>query len=144
MTGVQTCALPICYKAPLNTTRLYDAVVSEGWEKAQAAYEADKKLNPDSEFLGQMNLSGVGQRLSSNGKSAEAIALMQLVTKEYPASAEAWGNLADALERGGRKQDAIAALRKALEALPNDPMLSASDKKSGIEETNKRIAELSK
>ena len=124
--------------------RSYEAIVTGGWEKAAAALDADAKLNPDSEFLTQEKLSDVGSRLLNHGKQSEALALFERIARDHPGSMEAIGNLGDAYMQTGRKQDAIAALKKALAVLPNDPTVSAGDRKAWEQEIQKRIAELSK
>ena len=132
------------YVAPLNTMRLYEAIVDGGWEKAAAALDADAKLNPDSEFLTQEKLSGVADRLMSNGKKAEAVALDERIAREHPASVEAVGSLGDAYLLAGRRPEAIAALKKALQLLPNDAAIPAGDRPGWEKEIQKRLTELSK
>ena len=132
------------YVAPLNVTRFYDTIVSEGWERAQAAYAADKKLNPESEFLDVQKLSDLGQRLMNNGRKTEAVALAELTAREYPRSATAQASLADAYSQSGQKEKSIAALKQALAVLPNDSSLSAEERKAWEQEGRRRLAELNK
>ena len=132
------------YVAPLNVTRLYDMIVNDGWEKAQAAYTADKKRNPGSEFLGGSQLNDVSQRLLNNGRKTEAVVLSELIAREYPRSAASYAALADAYAQTGQKEKALAALKRALAVLPNDSSLSADGRKAWEQEGRRRLAELSK
>lgn len=132
------------YVAPLNVTRLYDKIVNDGWEKAQATYAADKQRNPDSEFLGGSQMNDVSQRLLGNGRKNEALALSELIAREYPRSTVSYVVLADAYTQAGQKAKAISALQQALAVLPNDSSLSADERKGWEEEGRRRLAELNK
>lgn len=132
------------YVAPLNATRLYDAILDGGWEKAAAALDADAKLNPNSEFLTGEKLADVDSRLLNNGKRTEAVALFERIVRDSPGSTEAYATLADAYAQAGRKEKAIAALKQALAVPSKDPDVPAGDRKAWEEEGQKRLAELSK
>jgi predicted alpha/beta superfamily hydrolase len=60
-------------------------------------------------------LNDVGYELLGSERVAEAIALFERVARENPNSANAWDSLADALEEGGRRDDALRASRRAVD-----------------------------
>jgi tetratricopeptide (TPR) repeat protein len=132
------------YQAPLNATRFYEMLTTEPWPKAEAAYQANKKVDPDGESLGQMNMAAIGDRLLSNGYKQQAATFAELLTREFPGSTESWALLANAYSQTGRKQQAVASYEKALTVIAADSMLSADDRKQATDDINQRIAALKK
>lgn len=60
-------------------------------------------------------LNEIGYRLLGDERVAEAIAVFERAARENPSSANSWDSLAEALERGGRRDDALLAARRAVE-----------------------------
>jgi hypothetical protein len=60
-------------------------------------------------------LNEVGYELLGSGRVAEAIAVFDRAARENPSSANAWDSLAEALEKGARRDDALRASRRAVE-----------------------------
>lgn len=60
-------------------------------------------------------LNEVGYRLLDDERVAEAIEVFERAARESPSSANAWDSLAEALERGGRRDEALRASRQAVE-----------------------------
>ncbi len=60
-------------------------------------------------------LNEVGYRLLGNEQVAEAIAVFERAARENPSSANSWDSLAEALEQGARRDDALRASRRAVE-----------------------------
>ena len=60
-------------------------------------------------------LNEVGYQLLGGERVAEAIAVFERAARENPSSANAWDSLAEALQRGGRLDDALSASRRAVE-----------------------------
>jgi len=60
-------------------------------------------------------LNEVGYRLFGSERGAEAIAVFERAARENPSSANAWDSLAEALDQGGRLDDALRASRRAVE-----------------------------
>jgi uncharacterized protein len=60
-------------------------------------------------------LNEVGYRLVGSERVGEAIAVFERAARENPGSANAWDSLAEALDRGGRRDDARQASRRAVE-----------------------------
>jgi len=63
-------------------------------------------------------LNWLGYELLKKERFAKALAVFHIVLKENPRSANAYDSLGDAYQQMGRKNEAIAAFRKALELDP--------------------------
>lgn len=129
---------------PLNQTRLEKLIVNSGWEKAEAAYHEDRKLNPQSDLMDMSALENTAGSLAKDKKLNEAIEVVTLMTKEYPTSAQAFDDLGDVYKMTSQPQPAIEASQKAIALVDSDSNLSADDKKQVKASAEKRIAELSK
>ena len=129
---------------PLNQTRFERLIVNSGWEKAEAAYREDRKLNPESDLMDMSALENTAGSLAKDKKMKEAIEVVTLMAKEYPTSAQAYDDLGDVYKMNSQPQQAIEASQKALSLIDNDAKLSADDKKQVKDNAEKRIAELSK
>jgi hypothetical protein len=129
---------------PLNQTRFERLIVNSGWEKAEAAYREDRKLNPESDLMDMSALENTAGSLAKDKKMKEAIEVVTLMAKEYPTSAQAYDDLGDVYKMDSQPQQAIAASQKAISLVDADSKLSADDKKQVKASAEKRIAELSK
>jgi hypothetical protein len=129
---------------PLNQSRLEKLIVNSGWEKAEAAYHEDRKLNPESDLMDMSALENTAGSLAKDKKMKEAIEVVTLMTREYPSSAQAYDDLGDVYKMGAQPQPAIEASKKALALVDRDSKLSADDKKQVRDSAEKRIAELNK
>jgi tetratricopeptide (TPR) repeat protein len=126
---------------PLNLARFEKLIVEKGWEAAEAAYRADRKQHEHS-LLDQRALNSLAYQLEQNNRLQDGLAVAELVTRDYPSSANAWDTLSEGYETAGRKEDAMRAARKALETLPADQALS-DDVKQRLEKIEKeRISRL--
>ena len=119
-------------------------IVNAGWQKAEAAYHEDRKLNPESDLMDLAALENTAGSLAKDKKFSEAVQVVTLMTKEYPTSAQAYDDLGDVYKMNSQPQPAIDASQKALSLLEGDSKLSADDKKQVKASAEKRIAELSK
>jgi Cytochrome P460 len=129
---------------PLNQSRLEKLIVNSGWDKAEAAYREDRKLNPQSDLMDMAALENTAGSLAKDKKMKEAIEVVTLMTQDYPASAQAYDDLGDVYKMDSQVQPAIEASQKALSLVDSDAKLSADDKKQVRSSAEKRIAELSK
>jgi tetratricopeptide (TPR) repeat protein len=129
---------------PLNQTRFEKLIVNSGWDKAEAAYHEDRKLNPESDLMDMAALENTAGSLAKDKKMKEAIEVVTLMTQEYPMSAQAYDDLGDVYKMNSQAQPAIEASQKALSLVDNDAKLSADDKKQVKTSAEKRIADLSK
>jgi tetratricopeptide (TPR) repeat protein len=129
---------------PLNANGLYDAILEKGWKPAEEAYFAEKKKNPQSDLLQEHTLSMVGESLFEKKKTAEAVALFELVAREHPKSATAYATLGEAYAQTKQRQAAIDATNKSLALAEKDPALSDSDKQQLREGAQRRLQQLNK
>src|SRR5215471_14150433 len=120
---------------PLNQSRFLKIMETSGWEKAEQAYNEDKKKNPDSDLLNESALNAMGYMFLRQKKNSNAISVFELATKNYPKSANAYDSLADAY---------IAASQKEMALVQGDPNLKPEQKKQLLEIAQKRIAESQK
>ncbi|MBI2682008.1 MAG: cytochrome P460 family protein [Acidobacteriales bacterium] len=126
---------------PLNAHRWSKVVTERGWAAAEAAYREDKAKHPES-LLTEGALNSLGYALLSNKKTTESIAVFELVTREYPTSANAFDSLADAYTEAGRVADARHATNKELELVAADGAMPAARKKSITDAANERLEKL--
>jgi hypothetical protein len=129
---------------PLNQSRLEKLIVNSGWDKAEAAYHEDRKLNPQSDLMDMAALESTAGSLAQDKKLVEALQVVTLMTKEYPTSAQAYDDLGDVYKMNSQPQPAIEASQKALSLIDSDIKLSADDKKQLRASAEKRIADLTK
>jgi Cytochrome P460 len=129
---------------PLNQLRFLKLLSSSGWEKAEQAYREDRKKNPDSDLLNERALNLTGYSLLRDQKTAEAISIFTLVTRDYPNSTNAYDSLGDAYAAAGKTELAIGASEKEAALAQSDASLSADQKKQFTELAQKRIAAMKK
>jgi len=125
---------------PLNQSRFLKVLDAGGWEKAEQAYREDRKKNPDSDLLNESALNQAGYQMLGEKKTAEAISVFTLVTRDYPKSVNAYDSLGDAYAAAGQAEPAIATSEKELALAQNDSNLTADQKKQFTELARKRIA----
>ncbi len=85
----------------------------------QFFHEARKK-DPQAFLFPEMPVNRLGYTYLQAGQKDAAIAVFQLNTEAFPASANTYDSLSDAYLAAGRNDDALAAEQKCLELLPND------------------------
>jgi len=129
---------------PLNQSRFEKLIVNSGWDKAEAAYHEDRKLNPQSDLMDLTALENTAGSLAKDKKMKEAIEVVTLMTKDYPTSAQAFDDLGDVYKMDSQPQPAIEASQKAIALVDTDSNLSADEKKQVRDSAEKRIAELRK
>lgn len=94
-------------------------VMGQGDPAAVEAFvraEAEKPANRYASAEAAVNSAGYA--LLNDGQIESAIMLFELNTRVYPASANTWDSLGEALVRANRHPDAIAAFRRALAVDP--------------------------
>lgn len=69
----------------------------------------------------ESDVNRLGYQLLGNGETAKAIQAFQLNTRVYPGSANTFDSLGEALLAAGRRDEAIAAYRHAVEVEPGFP-----------------------
>src|SRR5215472_1282298 len=129
---------------PLNQSRFLKIMETSGWEKAEQAYNDDRKKNTDSDLLNESALNSMGYTFLRQKKNSNAISVFELATKNYPNSANAYDSLADGYLAASQPQLAIAASQKEMALVQGDPNLKPEQKKQLLEIAQKRIAESQK
>jgi hypothetical protein len=81
---------------------------------AQRAFDGARRDEANRFRSFEADLNRVGYGLLNSGRSAAALAAFRMNTRAYPASANAWDSLGEALAIGGLRDAAIAAYRRAL------------------------------
>jgi CubicO group peptidase (beta-lactamase class C family) len=98
------------------TTRVPGEDLEEGRvDEAVAAYRKLQAANPADPSLSEERFNTLGYEWLQKKDYAKAIAVFRLNTELYPASANPWDSLGEALEASGDKPGAIAAYKKCIE-----------------------------
>ena len=121
-----------------------DHLVAGRITEAIAAYRALRSARPDDAGIAERRLNTFGYELAGRGELAQAIAILELNTELYPASANTWDSLAEIRLRGGDRERALAAYRKVLDVLPADPAASAALKQQLESNARAKIAEITR
>jgi tetratricopeptide (TPR) repeat protein len=129
---------------PLNESRFLKLLGASGWEKAEQAYDQDRKKNPDADLLSESSLNRIGYSLLREKKTSDAISVFKLATRDYPNSVNAYDSLGDAYAAAGQTDAALAASQKELALAQSDSSLSPDRKKQFTELAQKRIAAMGK
>ena len=90
--------------------------------RAMAAYRSGLQRWPDHPLL----LYGLGNTAFAAGRFDEAVQAYERLLTIQPRRAEAWNNLAYALLRLGRRQQAVEAIGRARELQPDNPEIRDS------------------
>jgi hypothetical protein len=109
---------------PENAGELYARIAAKGWSAGEALLADIQTHWPDATVLRESSLNRTGYRLLADGKQAEAIAVFEDITRRFPASANAWDSLSEALEGAGELARAREAVTRGLAALLSDASLS--------------------
>ncbi|GMU66941.1 MAG: hypothetical protein AMXMBFR36_32150 [Acidobacteriota bacterium] len=107
-------------------------------ERAAAARSEGRALPMPPE--GPVNV--LGYELSQAGRHDDAIAAFRLNTELHPDSANTWDSLSDGYLAAGRREEALAAVRRVLETLPADPERDREFEKQLREIATEKLARL--
>jgi len=128
---------------PPNVKRIRELIVSSGWPAAEQALAQAKEKAPDAAIFTEAALNGLGYQLIGAKHPAEAVKVMQRVTRDYPSSLNALDSLADAYDAAGDKQLAVETsktlIARAEKETPQTPLIAALKKSA-----EDRIARLEK
>jgi len=112
-------------------------------DEAIAAYKKLQAANPADPALEETRLNERGYFFLRKKDYAKAIALLRLNTELYPASANTYDSLGDALEASGDKAGAIAMYRKCVETASVPGAEAAPQNRSARAHAEARLKELS-
>ena len=87
-------------------------------QMAEASYARMAKLQPDSWHVHRVR----AQMLSSEGRSADAIAEFEAAVKLAPTNSDLWEALGEEYRTGDQMEKAQAAFRKEMELSPGNPL----------------------
>lgn len=104
------------------------ALETGGVAAARTAFAMTRKA-PSRFELVETELNVLGYIWLSRGKVAEAVAVLELVTRAFPHSANAWDSLGEARAIQGDRAGALAAYRRALALDPAMPSAKAAVQK---------------
>ena len=97
-------------------------------DEALAAYRKLKEANASDPAVAEQRFNGVGYRLLMQKDYPKAIAIFQLNTELYPASANTYDSLAEAYMGSGDKEKAIALYRKSMQVIDADAKATPEQK----------------
>jgi len=97
-------------EAEADGSRGLDDVAAEAWRMLDAAPEVRSKA---------LYVTGLALRMA--GEHARALPLWQDFTEREPGLAAGWMELTGCFAEAGRKEEALAAARKAVELAPDEP-----------------------
>lgn len=115
------------------TTVLTAAVDSFGVDSAESRYEHLRQDMESGRYdLSEGSVSQAAGTLAGRGKTADAIALLQMNQRYHPNSAEIDFELGQLYEKQGDRDKAITAYRTALVKQPHDPRVMQRLKALGV------------
>lgn len=103
---------------PSLTARLRQALQAGGVEALRSAYHEYKDARPGR--FTEIEVNVLGYTLLGEHRTDAAIAVLELNTEDYPASANTWDSLAEAWMTAGDRERAIRFYRKSLELNPGN------------------------
>jgi CubicO group peptidase (beta-lactamase class C family) len=109
----------------------FELLTSGKAAEALAQYRQIKKDTPRNVSVDQGRLIGDSYNLMDEGKLSNAIALLKVAVDLYPQSTDAYDLLAEAHQRNGEKDLAIATYKKSLEVNPQNANAREKLKKLG-------------
>ncbi len=112
-------------------------------DEAVAAYKKLQAANPADPAISEMRLNQRGYAFLEKKDYPKAIAVFRLNTELYPASANAYDSLAEALEGSGDKAGAVAMYRKCIEIASSPGAESAPQNAAARSHAEARLKELS-
>ncbi len=112
-------------------------------DEAVAAYKKLQAANPADPALAETRINERGYELLRKKDFAKAIALFQLNTELYPASANTYDSLAEALEASGDRAGAVAMYRKCVETASAPGAEAAPQNAEARTHAEARLKELS-
>jgi hypothetical protein len=113
--------------------QLVHSIMSQGVDSAIAEYGRLRAEEPDAWDFSEGQLEALGDALIRHGKVAEAVAILNLNSEQYPSSPRVWISLGKAQEQANDRNSAIANYRRALDLDPRNP--DARERLAGLEDS---------
>lgn len=100
--------------------RLRATIDAEGVDAATASYVQLRRTPGTRYDFSESELNGLGYTLLGEERNADAVRMFELNVRHFPTSSNAFDSLGDALDRSGRRADAIRAYSRALQLDPSN------------------------
>ncbi len=97
--------------------QLIATIASQGVEAAVTSLERARAVDPQANVFGEAALNRLAYRVLRTRTPAEAIVLFRKIVDWFPASANAYDSLAEALEAAGQGRQAVEASERGLAVL---------------------------
>jgi tetratricopeptide (TPR) repeat protein len=101
------------------STELDEAFTKGGLDELRRRYAELEGRIFSGYYVSEAQLNGLGYRLLGRGNNDAAIAVFEWTAARFPASANAYDSLGEALAKSGDRERAITSYRKALEIDPS-------------------------
>jgi acetyl esterase/lipase len=112
----------------------------EGVAAAIAAFEAQRRNDPNVAPFREQTLNAAGYALLGEGRNADAIEVFQLNVRAYPQSANVYDSLAEAYLETGDRTRAAQWYREALRRSPADDRIRSTLQKLGAAVADDELA----
>ncbi|MGV8040095.1 MAG: ankyrin repeat domain-containing protein [Thermoanaerobaculaceae bacterium] len=94
------------------------ALAGGGVERARTRFAAVRGAGAAAYFVDEAELNALGYRLLQAGKTAEAIAVLEMNTEAFPGSWNVWDSLGEACLQAGDRERAVAHYSRSVELNP--------------------------
>jgi len=106
--------------APIDESSFMKIIDAGNFDEALAVFDKTQKSFPGWKIFAESTMIDKGYEFLRNENFAAAIKSLELNTKAYPASWNAWDSLAEANMNAGNKKEAIMQYKKSLELDPGN------------------------
>jgi tetratricopeptide (TPR) repeat protein len=105
-------------------------------------YEDERRKNTKAILLPEVETNLLGYQLMQNGNTKDALTILKMNNEAYPASANTYDSVSDALLAAGDRAGALKYATKAFEMLEKDAEAPPEFKQLVRESAEKKIKEL--
>lgn len=113
-----------------------------GIERGRQMYEDERRKNTKAILLPEVETNLLGYQLMQNGNTKDALTILKMNNEAYPASANTYDSVSDALLAAGDRAGALKYATKAIEMLEKDAEAPPEFKQLVRESAEKKIKEL--
>lgn len=127
---------------PPTVRELARLIAADGWPAGERQLSETARKWPEAAVLQEPALNQLGYKLLAGGKKREGVAVLELVTRRYPDSANAWDSLSEAHESAGNAEGARGAAAQARRRLADDKTLTPTRRAALLKGLDARLARL--
>lgn len=106
--------------APIDESSFMKLIDAGNFDEAVAVFEKNQKSFPGWKIFAESTMNDKGYELLRNENLPGALKALELNTRAYPKSGNAWDSLAEANMNAGNKKEAIMQYKKSLELDPGN------------------------